>query len=287
MSDQNGLADPVGQPQYDWQRKDYRSFEFGDVIGRAFSLLRQHFIPFVLTALLIVGVPTLIAILILMLAMGVNEASSVAAAPLWIGFVISVVGTIVGAILLPAAIIFAALRGWTGEPVSMRQSVKVMLGRFWSLLGLGILSGLAIAIGFILLIIPGLILYAGWFVVVAVLVMEKTSPTEAMSRSWELTSGYKWQTFGIFVITAIIGMVIGVIASIPGIALGVQSSFEFQSGVSTTVGFGVGSIIAQVFSTFGEIIAQLITALIIASTYFELRRVKEGVAMNSIADIFS
>lgn len=267
--------------QYDWQRKDYRAFELGDVLGRAFSLLRRYFFPFFLAALLIVGVPSFAAIVTMMLGIGTG-ASAAVSAPSWFGFAIFFVLLIVGSVLLPAAVIYAALKGWSGSPISMRQSLGVMFRRFFSLLGLGILAGLGIALGFAFLIVPGIILYCGWYVAVAVLVMEKTSVTDALSRSWELTRGYKWQVFAVVLIAVVISTLIGIVGSIPAFVLGFQSA---ELGVTTSeinVTFGV----AQVFSSLADIIAQLISALIAASTYYELRRVKEGVGVGAIADIF-
>lgn len=276
MVDQQDAA-----PQYDWQRTDVRRFEFGDVLGRAFSLLGRHFLPFFITALVIIGLPALLAVAGLLVGMG--SGGGVVSATAMVGFVISVVAALVGAILLPAAVIYAALRGWSGNPVSMRESVGVMLRRFFSLLGLGILAGIGIFIGLILFIVPGFILICGWYVAVAAMVMERKGVTASLSRSWELTKGYKGQIFGLVLVVFVISLLISAVFSVPALMMGEGAVALGEQPADV----GVGVVVAQILSVLGDIVSNLVGALVAASAYFELRRVREGVTLDSIADIFS
>jgi len=57
-------------------------------------------------------------------------------------------------------------------------------GGFGSFFLLGILSGLAIALGFLLLIVPGIYLYARWSMANAILLSEDCGAGQAMQRSW-------------------------------------------------------------------------------------------------------
>jgi hypothetical protein len=61
--------------------------------------------------------------------------------------------------------------------------------RFWAAVGLGILSSLGIGLGLVLLIVPGVILFARWSIALPVLLAEGTGITEALGRSWEETEG--------------------------------------------------------------------------------------------------
>jgi hypothetical protein len=54
---------------------------------------------------------------------------------------------------------------------------------FWPYLGVAILTGLATMLGFVLLIVPGLILMARWSIASALVVAEGRSTTEAMAAS--------------------------------------------------------------------------------------------------------
>jgi len=99
-----------------------------------------------------------------------------------------------------------------------------------TLIVVGVLAGIAIAIGFVLLIIPGLFLITIWAVIVPVVVIERTGVFDAFGRSRELVKGHGWQVFGVLVllfigafvaqilIAAILG---GIFDSVFGFALGV------------------------------------------------------------------
>jgi uncharacterized membrane protein len=80
-----------------------------------------------------------------------------------------------------------------------------------------ILFGIALAIGFILLIIPGLILMVIWSVVAPVTVLERPGPFAAFGRSRELVRGNGWQVFGVivlvFVAVAVLSLAAGLVAS--------------------------------------------------------------------------
>lgn len=61
-------------------------------------------------------------------------------------------------------------------------------GRVASYVGLGIVTGLAIFAGLMLLILPGLYLYARWIVTTPLVVGEGARMGEAMARSWRRTA---------------------------------------------------------------------------------------------------
>jgi hypothetical protein len=63
------------------------------------------------------------------------------------------------------------------------------LGGFGAFFIAGLLTGLAMILGFVLLILPGIYLSARWTMVDAVVVAENRGATEAMRRSWEATKG--------------------------------------------------------------------------------------------------
>ena len=60
-----------------------------------------------------------------------------------------------------------------------------------TLIVVGILAGIAIAIGFVLLIIPGLFLITIWAVIVPVVVIERSGVFESFGRSRELVKGQR------------------------------------------------------------------------------------------------
>ncbi|MGH2961945.1 MAG: hypothetical protein ACRDL3_07110, partial [Solirubrobacterales bacterium] len=83
-----------------------------------------------------------------------------------------------------------------------------------SLIVFGILFGIAVGIGFLLLIVPGLILLTIWSVGAPAIVAEGAGPIEAFGRSRELVRGEGWSVFGTLVVVLLIVIAIGVILGI-------------------------------------------------------------------------
>ncbi|MDQ6751701.1 MAG: hypothetical protein M3Z33_13250 [Actinomycetota bacterium] len=97
---------------------------------------------------------------------------------------------------------------------SLFASVPPVLG---ALIAVGILGGIAEAIGFVLLIVPGCILITIWAVVAPVVVVERKSPLEAFGRSRQLVRGNGWQVFGVLVVLFLLQVVVGrIVAGIGG-----------------------------------------------------------------------
>jgi hypothetical protein len=65
--------------------------------------------------------------------------------------------------------------------------------RIWALLGLNVLSGLAIVVGLVFLIVPGVYLMVRWSAAVPALIAEDADVTVAMDRSVEAVQGRYWQ----------------------------------------------------------------------------------------------
>lgn len=99
----------------------------------------------------------------------------------------------------------------------------------------GIVRGIAIAIGLILLIVPGLWLMTIWAVTAPAIVSEDSGPMEAFGRSMELVKGDGWSVFGVIVIAFLITFVVGLVAVAIGSAIGVAGIIIFAiiAGVVT------------------------------------------------------
>ncbi len=134
-------------------------------------------------------------------------------------------------------------------PGQLLKAATPVLG---SLILVGIVAGLGILIGFILVVVPGLILLTIWSVAAPVVVLERPPGLGALSRSRELVKGSGWPVFGvIFVLSVAVSIVGGLIE------LGADSA-----------GTGVGIVVRVII---GVLTAPL-SALAAAVLYFELLR---------------
>jgi hypothetical protein len=97
---------------------------------------------------------------------------------------------------------------------SLFSSVTPFIG---TLVGAGILATLIIVIGFILIIVPGLIALTFLAVVAPAVVIDRAGVTGALRRSRELVSGQAWHVFGVIVVLFLItALISGILSAIGG-----------------------------------------------------------------------
>ena len=118
----------------------------------------------------------------------------------------------------------------------------------------GLLVGIIVAIGFVLLIVPGLIALTIFAVVAPVIVLERKGVVGALGRSRELVKGNGMQVFGVIVVIFLMTFVVGAIIG----------------GIGGAAGTG-GRIVAEVIAST---LTAPLGALAAAVLYFELRRIK-------------
>ena len=102
-----------------------------------------------------------------------------------------------------------------------RGRLKSRETRIWAYIGMSILSVLGLILGFLLLIVPGIILMVRWSAASGFLIGARSGVTESLGNSWEATRGHSWPIFFtglvLFLGLAIFGAVLGGIAGVLGI----------------------------------------------------------------------
>ena len=83
-----------------------------------------------------------------------------------------------------------------------------------------ILAGIAITIGLVLIIVPGLWLITIWAVIIPVIVIERSGALQSFGRSRQLVRGHGWHVFGtlvlVFIILIVVELILGIIfAALP------------------------------------------------------------------------
>ena len=179
-----------------------RSIDIGSVISRTFGIYADQ------------ASVLLPAAAVVFVVVGIIDAVLVAIAPvlLLIGFILSLVAVTLftGMVVELVADVQDGRRDATvGQ---LLNAATPVLGQ---LILVGILAGIGITIGFILIIIPGLILITIWSVAAPVVVLERPGAVKALGRSRELVKGNGWQVFGVIVVLVIgVGIVSAIIESI-------------------------------------------------------------------------
>ncbi|HEY2440660.1 MAG TPA: hypothetical protein VGI07_10535 [Solirubrobacteraceae bacterium] len=103
------------------------------------------------------------------------------------------------------------------------------------LMGVSVLYAIGVAIGFVLLIIPGLILLVMWSVVAPVTVVERPGVLAAFARSRELVRGNGWAVFGVIVLLGLAVVVVSVAAGLAAASLGSVGGAVIEWAVTAAV----------------------------------------------------
>lgn len=120
-----------------------------------------------------------------------------------------------------AAMVLGVFKVLRGEPMSISDCLALAASRWDSVIGLAILTALAVAGGFVLCIIPGIVIACSLAAASPALMVEKLRATDAMKRSWSLTDGYKVSIFAALLVIGVIQWVLAMGAvTLPDMLLG-------------------------------------------------------------------
>ncbi len=130
-------------------------------------------------------------------------------------------------VLIAPALIYALMKVMqTGVAPGVNESYRWGLSKLGKLLLCTLMVWVLVMFGFVLLIIPGIILFLAFNLVYPIAVLEGGSPTEILTRSYNLTKGHRWNILGAtFVMSILIAF-----ANAPGTMLAawlVLSGFDF------------------------------------------------------------
>jgi hypothetical protein len=131
------------------------------------------------------------------------------------------------------------------------QLVRAVVPVIGQVMVVAIVAAIGVLVGFVLFIVPALVLITYWSVAVPVIVVERPPGLAALGRSWELVRGNGWQVFGVIVL-----FVVALSLFVGGIDYAAESAGT-GAGLAVTVVLGV--------------LTQPIPALGAAVLYFALR----------------
>jgi hypothetical protein len=152
------------------------------------------------------------------------------------------------------------------ESPSVGELFRAVQPVFWPLLGASLLYGIGVAIGFVLIIVPGCILLAMWAVLAPAIVIERRPIGEAFSRSRALVSGYGWPVFGTVITALVINLIVGLVL------------------VEVAEAIAGGPILRTVFTALASTFTAPIGGLVTACLYYRLLTLKGEAAPAPAAD---
>lgn len=256
---------------------DRGKLDIARVIQQTFAVLGRNFVTFFVLALLLAGLPSAGISYLMVSNVSGLETGQFSFDPALFGFfAASVLIAVATSAILQGAVIYGTVQDMNGARPNIGEALATGLRAFLPLLGVSILLSLALIFGFVLLIVPGLIMLCVWSVAVPALVAERTGVFGAFSRSAELTRGHRWRIFALLVVVFVIALVVSLVI---GAILGVVASPDPVAAASNPVVL-VGDLLI-------DTVVAVISATGAAVLYVELRRLREGAGPQWLADIFS
>jgi len=244
----------------------------GEILRSAFEIYRDNAAQ-LLTIVAIIVVPlSVLNFLVVKVALAPNTRRAVIAGQsvrvesrsFWIFVLAALIAAAIGIIttaILQAAMLRGAAQATIGDPVDVAASYRWGLRRFGSVLFLSLLVGLVVAVGFVLLIVPGVIFLVLLSVSVPALVVEGLRGREAMRRSWNLARGHFWHVLVVVLVAAIIAGIVG--------------------GLISAIG-GSNRVVGLIFGAIGQIIVAPYSALVSVLLYLDLRARRERLTASTL-----
>lgn len=257
---------------------DDRNVSIGRVFQRAFGAIQTNPVVIVGLAILIGAVPALL-ITFALVQVGLGTASAVQSGfslgRLFGAFFFSYLVMMAIGAFVQGAMTRVTVSACEGRRATLGESFAAAVRVLLPLIGLSILLGLGIALGMVLLIVPGVILILMWSVAAPSLVIERQGVMAAFRRSAELTKGSRWKILGLFVVIGVIYWLASWVMRLFG--LGMYSTASFTG---LTIGNALGSLVV---TTIGNVLWGTIQP----SLYVELRQAKEGTSTEHLEQVFA
>ena len=166
--------------------------------------------------------------------------------------------------LLTAMIAYGTYRDLRGNRASLGQVVGRGIALVIPIFFVGLLVAIIIGIGFALVFVPGIFFATILWVAIPAAVVERPGIFASLGRSSDLTKGSRWRIFGLAVVIYVPMYVV----------ITLLTPLE-QDGQLLVI---VPTVLYGLLSLFAAVAA--------AVSYFELRRIKEGIGVGDLAAVF-
>lgn len=162
------------------------------VLSEAWDLYKRHWRHFLTISFVVYLAVALIALVLVALLT-------------WVGAILAAIVSLIATFWLQGALVTAVQDVRDGRAdLSLGETFDHVRPQLPAIIVGGVLAGLGIALGLLLLIVPGLVLLTWWILIIPVIVLEKRRAGEAFGRSRELVRGHGWNVFGVIVLTILL-----------------------------------------------------------------------------------
>jgi hypothetical protein len=163
---------------------------------------------------------------------------------------------------------------YLGERTDAASSLRYGLSRLGPLIVAYIAMSVGIGLGLIALLIPGIFLAIKWSMTFPAIVAERAGPFKAMGRSWDLTRGHWWRTFGTLLVVVLISFVL---------AFAILLALGAAVATSDSISELAFAVLITVVTIIVLAVLYPLTAAIVTVVYYDLRVRNEGFDLQLLA----
>jgi uncharacterized membrane protein len=157
------------------------------------------------------------------------------------------------------------------RPASVTDSFSKIKNQIAGVIGLSLAVGILVGVGFIFLIVPGILLVMMWSLAIPIKVLENKGVGDSMTRSSELTKGNRGRIFVIWLLFVVLSIGVSLLLRWPiEIAAGVHSIFALQRVAAE---WQVASLVATFVS---ECLVGPLATIAFSLVYYDERVRKEA-----------
>lgn len=186
-------------------------------------------------------------------------------------FVVMLLGLVLGSITA-ASVSWAAASALRDERPTIGGAIQAALPLTPLVIGVSVAANMLVFLGFLVFIVPGIVVALMLWVSVPVLVVERVGVIDALRRSRELTSGRRLKIFGT-------GVVYSLMIAVPALVI-----FPL-AGMFATAGDGLAMAAYGLASTTFTVLATAFSYTLQLYVYHVLRTEKEGTGVEDVAAV--
>lgn len=228
------------------------SFSVGSILATSFRFLGKNFAPLTVLVLLL-GIPKILV------TEQLDDRGILAS------FAEMLIGEMFDGLLL-ALLSMAVFRSLCARQLNLIETCRLTAPTLlWALLT-SVVTTLLIALGMLMLMVPGIIFMVLFFVAVPVAAVEGVSTSQALGRSAELIGGHGWRVFGLLLLYPASAIAWGLLI------------LPFIEDNST--------LLALVLTRGPDLFAEAIFVITASVAYYDLRYLKDDLHLDSMKEVF-
>ena len=211
------------------------------VLNEAWTLYKRHATHFIVISF---AINLVIAIINALLSWGLGA----------LGVFLGLIFSTFGMFLLQAALTKAVQDVRDGRvDLDLGETISAAMPYIGAVAITSILASIGVTIGFVFIIVPGLVLLTFWSLLVPEIVVGGAGPLEAFGRSWRTVRGYAWNVFGVLVVAFLILIAGEIVLSVILFAL----PYAWRNFISDLVS---GAVVSPLIATLVTLIYYRLTA---------------------------